>query len=127
MLCQKVEYDYITIVSVISACSSLGAFGTGKWLHEFVLRKGLETNVPIMNALIDMYAKCGSIELAKDIFESLPHRSVVSWTSMIGACAYHDHGDDALKLFSMRLAKYNLDLFTIATWWFQSLLNFIDL
>lgn len=47
-----------------------------------------------------MYAKCGNIYLAKDVFNRLPHATVVSWSSIIGACASHGHGDDALKLFS---------------------------
>ncbi|XP_060189110.1 pentatricopeptide repeat-containing protein At2g29760, chloroplastic-like [Lycium barbarum] len=100
MLDQGVEFDYITVVTVISACARLGALGTGKWVHELVKSKGLECNVPITNALIDMYAKCGSMELARDVFDRLPNRSVVSWTSIIGACASHGHGRDALQLFS---------------------------
>ncbi|KAE9451211.1 hypothetical protein C3L33_16888, partial [Rhododendron williamsianum] len=51
---EKVEFDYITIVSVISACANLGALNTGKWVHELVRCKGLETNVSIANALIDI-------------------------------------------------------------------------
>ncbi|KAL6137726.1 hypothetical protein ACLB2K_063015 [Fragaria x ananassa] len=98
---ENVEYDYITIVSVISACASSGALNTGIWLHELVKRKGFGTNVSVTNALIDMYAKCGNIDLAKDVFQKLPHKSVVSWTSIIGACVSHGHGDDALMFFSM--------------------------
>ncbi|KAM1714604.1 hypothetical protein ACFX11_025445 [Malus domestica] len=101
MQTENVEYDYITLVSVISACTSLGALNTGRWLHELIRMKGFGTNASITNALIDMYAKCGNINLAKDVFQGLPHKSVVSWTSIIGACASHGHGDDALRLFSM--------------------------
>ncbi|XP_058183292.1 pentatricopeptide repeat-containing protein At4g14820-like [Rhododendron vialii] len=97
---KNVEFDYITMVTVISACANLGALNTGKWVHELVRSRGLETNVSIANALIDMYAKCGNIDLARGVFNSLPHKSVVSWTSIIGACASHGHVDDALKLFS---------------------------
>ncbi|XP_028059679.1 putative pentatricopeptide repeat-containing protein At3g11460, mitochondrial [Camellia sinensis] len=100
MLIEKVEFDYITMVSVISACANLGALNTGKWIHKLVRNKGLETNVSITNALIDMYAKCGNIALARDAFDKLPHKSVVSWTSIIGACASHGHGDNALMLFT---------------------------
>ncbi|BBG99063.1 Pentatricopeptide repeat superfamily protein [Prunus dulcis] len=101
MQTENVEYDYITIVSVISACASLGALNTGRRLHELARMKGFGTNASVTNALIDMYAKCGNIDLAKNVFQGLPHKSVVSWTSIIGACASHGHGDDALMLFSM--------------------------
>ncbi|CAL5376734.1 unnamed protein product [Camellia sinensis] len=100
MLIEKVEFDYITMVSVISACANLGALNTGKWIHKLVRSKDLETNVSITNALIDMCAKCGNIDLVRDAFDKLPHRSVVSWTSIIGACASHGHGDNALTLFT---------------------------
>ncbi|GMP36799.1 hypothetical protein CsSME_00008807 [Camellia sinensis var. sinensis] len=93
MLIEKVEFDYITMVSVISACANLGALNTGKWIHKLVRNKGLETN-----ALIDMYAKCGNIDLARDAFDKLPHKSVVSWTSIIGAYPSHGYGDNALML-----------------------------
>ncbi|KAL7193987.1 hypothetical protein ACSBR2_025598 [Camellia fascicularis] len=69
MLIEKVEFDYITMVSVISACANLGALNIGKWIHKLVRNKGLETNVSITNALIDMYAKCGNIDLARDAFD----------------------------------------------------------
>ncbi|PSS02022.1 Pentatricopeptide repeat-containing protein [Actinidia chinensis var. chinensis] len=100
MQIQNFEFDYITMVSVISACANLGALNTGKWVHDLVRGKGLETNFSVTNALIDMYAKCGNIDLARDVFDKLPHKSVVTWTSIIGACASHGRGDDALKLFS---------------------------
>lgn len=112
---EKVEFDYITMVSVISACANLGALNTGKWVHELVRRKGLETNVSITNALINMYAKCGNIDLARGVFDSLPHKSVASWTSIIGACASHGHVDNALKLFSkMKEEEITPNSFTFA-------------
>ncbi|KAG2717965.1 hypothetical protein I3760_03G199000 [Carya illinoinensis] len=100
MINKKVDYDYITMVSIITACASLGTLSTGIWLHELVRIKGFETNVYVTNAFIDMYAKCGNIDLAKDVFKRLPHAITVSWSSIVVACASHGHGDDALKLFS---------------------------
>lgn len=110
-----VEYDYIKLVSVISACASIGALETGKYIHDLVRYKGLETNVSVTSALIDMYAKCGNINLARDVFDRLRYRSVVSWTSIIGACASHGCGEDAVFLFSKMKAegiKPNIYTFT---------------
>ncbi|KAA8523319.1 hypothetical protein F0562_009742 [Nyssa sinensis] len=69
MQTEKVEFDYITLVSVISACANLGALNTGKWIHELVRRKGLETNVSITNALVDMHS--GLVEEGRRHFESM--------------------------------------------------------
>jgi pentatricopeptide repeat protein len=49
--------------------------------------------------LIDMYAKCGSIEKAREVFDKMHHRDVVSWNAMIGGYAMHGYGKEALKLF----------------------------
>ncbi|KAF6170108.1 hypothetical protein GIB67_025797 [Kingdonia uniflora] len=65
---EKIEYNSISMVSDFSACNSLGAFSIREWVHEFVIRKGLETNKSITNVLIDKYAMCGNIDLAKNIF-----------------------------------------------------------
>jgi pentatricopeptide repeat protein len=49
--------------------------------------------------LIDMYAKCGSIEKARELFDKMHQRDVVSWTAMIAGYAMHGCGKEALKLF----------------------------
>ncbi|GJT29730.1 pentatricopeptide repeat-containing protein, chloroplastic [Tanacetum coccineum] len=100
MLIENIDFDSITMVSVISACAGLGALDVGKWVHELVEERGLESNVAITNALIDMYSKCGSIKLATIVFNSLHYRSVVSYTSIIGAYASHGLGKEAIMLFS---------------------------
>ncbi|KAL5995323.1 hypothetical protein ACLOJK_025381 [Asimina triloba] len=100
MQTERVKFNYITMVSLISACASLGALEGGKWVRQLVKNNGLETNASVMNALLDMYAKCGSLDLAREVFEKLPQRTVVSWSAMIGAYAAHGHGEDALHLFA---------------------------
>ncbi|KAI3876721.1 hypothetical protein MKX03_019204 [Papaver bracteatum] len=109
-----VDFDYITLVSVISACAQSGDFNNGEWVRHLVTNKRLENNLSITNALIDMYAKCGSIDLARDVFDRLPERTVVSWTAMIYACAVNGHGNDALEIFSRMLeAKVKPNGFTL--------------
>ncbi|KAI3906183.1 hypothetical protein MKW98_025971 [Papaver atlanticum] len=105
MLYENVDFDYITLVSVISACAQSGGFNNGEWVHHLVTSKRLENNLSVTNALIDMYAKCGSIDMARDVFHRLPERTVVSWTAMIYACAVNGHGYDALEMFSRMLQE----------------------
>ena len=50
-------------------------------------------------ALIDMYAKCGSIKDARLVFDQMSEKDVVSWTAMISGYSIHGHGEDALTLF----------------------------
>ncbi|XP_072971618.1 pentatricopeptide repeat-containing protein At4g21300-like [Typha angustifolia] len=101
MLTEKVKFDCVTLVSVLSACASMGALETGKWAHELARSNGLEADIRIGNVLVDMYAKCGRLDCARDAFEKLQWRGRVSWSAMIRAYAAHGQPEEALKLFSL--------------------------
>ncbi|CAM8924057.1 unnamed protein product [Rhodiola kirilowii] len=89
-----------TLVTVLSACSKLGALDLGKWVHVYAENNFLGMNVYVQNALIDMYAKCGVVESALGIFNSMTIKDIISWNSIIGGLAIHGRGIDALKLFT---------------------------
>eukprot|EP01018_Ginkgo_biloba_P026951 Gb_35042 [translate_table: standard] len=95
-----VKPNLVTMVSVLPACAHSGALQQGKWIHDYINRCGFESDVSVGTALIDMYAKCGSIEIARQVFDSMCERNVVSWSAMIAGYGMHGHGEDALKLFS---------------------------
>eukprot|EP01018_Ginkgo_biloba_P013574 Gb_33693 [translate_table: standard] len=88
-----------TFASVLPACANLAALEQGKDIHDELVRCGFQSDVFVGNALVDMYAKCGSIENARHVFDTMPQRDVVSWTSMISGYAMHGCGKEALKLF----------------------------
>ncbi|KZV17389.1 pentatricopeptide repeat-containing protein chloroplastic-like [Dorcoceras hygrometricum] len=91
--------DFVTIISVLSAVSNLGTLGLGLWLHRFVLMHDLKDNMRVNNTLIDMYCRCGSVELARQVFDSMARRSLVSWNSIIVGLAVNAHAEAALKYF----------------------------
>lgn len=91
--------DPITILSVISACANLGALEKAKWAHKYVDTHGFDGTLPVNNALIDMYAKCGSLKGSIEIFNRVSKKNVITWTSMISAFAIHGDAKKALKLF----------------------------
>jgi pentatricopeptide repeat protein len=93
--------DEKTFVSVLTACGSLGDLEKGKWVHGLV-RKRWESLVPdvlLLTALLTMYAKCGEMETARQIFDSMSERSVPSWNSMIIGYGLHGQSQKALELF----------------------------
>nr|POE82932.1 pentatricopeptide repeat-containing protein [Quercus suber] len=94
-----IKPDQVTMLSVISACAHLGALDQARWIHLYVDKKGFGRALPISNALIDMYAKCGSLERARQVFEKMRRKDVISWTSMISAFAMHGNANDALNFF----------------------------
>ncbi|TXG49489.1 hypothetical protein EZV62_025364 [Acer yangbiense] len=95
-----------TLVTVLSACARLGALDFGKWVHVYAKSNGYDGNVYVGNALIDMYAKCGIIENAFDVFKSMDEKDLITWNTIIGGLAMHGRGAHALSLFSqMKKAK----------------------
>ncbi|XVF28825.1 hypothetical protein REPUB_Repub15cG0065600 [Reevesia pubescens] len=91
--------DQVTMLSVISACAHFGVLDKAKWIHVYIDKNGFGRALPINNALIDMYAKCGSLERARGVFEKMTRRNVISWTSMINAFAIHGDANNALSFF----------------------------
>eukprot|EP01018_Ginkgo_biloba_P009791 Gb_07727 [translate_table: standard] len=94
-----IKPDKFTFASVFAACANMAALEHGKMVHEDLIRSGCQSDIFVENALVDMYAKCGSIEKAREVFDRMSERSVVSWTSMIVAYTSHGFGEEALKLF----------------------------
>ncbi|XP_022728147.1 putative pentatricopeptide repeat-containing protein At1g74400 [Durio zibethinus] len=95
-----VEPDQVTITVALSACADLGALEMGEWIHAYVRRKPeLKADLSLNNALINMYAKCGEIETARKLFDSLGEKDVTTWTSMIVGHALHGQANEALELF----------------------------
>eukprot|EP01018_Ginkgo_biloba_P011194 Gb_27460 [translate_table: standard] len=88
-----------TFIGVLAACANLAALEQGVEIHEEIVKTGFQSDIFVMNALLDMYAKCGSIEKAHNLFDKIPKRNVVVWTTMIAGYAMHGCGKEALKLF----------------------------
>jgi pentatricopeptide repeat protein len=100
MQSSDVKPNSVTVVSVLLACSHLGALKQGKLIHDYIVRNGVELNAFVGTALIDMYAKCGNLKIARLLFDKMSQRDVVSWSVMIAGYGMHGHGDTALSLFS---------------------------
>ena len=93
----------VTITSILSACAQLGALSFGKWVHQLIRSKNLEPNIYVLTALIDMYAKCGNILEAWQLFDSMSEKNTVTWNTMIFGYGLHGYGHEALQLFNEML------------------------
>ncbi|KAK7251533.1 hypothetical protein RIF29_34822 [Crotalaria pallida] len=94
--------DGVTMVSLTSACGSIGDLGLALQLHKcfFQVEDAGKTDILMWNSLIDMYGKCGRMDLANRVFATMEERNVSSWTSMIVGYAMHGHVKEALECFS---------------------------
>ncbi|XP_058076124.1 pentatricopeptide repeat-containing protein At3g62890 [Magnolia sinica] len=98
---EEVRPNEYTMSSVLSACGRLGALEHGKWVHAYIDKCGMEVDVVLGTSLIDMYAKCGSVERARQVFTELGwKKDVMAWSAMISGLAMHGHGKECLDLFS---------------------------
>jgi pentatricopeptide repeat protein len=95
-----VSPNRVTLVSVLPAISRLGALELGKWVHLYAERNGVRIDEVLGSALIDMYAKCGNIEKAIQVFKRLSKTNVIAWNAMIGGLAMHGKAKDVLDYFS---------------------------
>ncbi|KAH7286167.1 hypothetical protein KP509_33G061000 [Ceratopteris richardii] len=103
--------NVVTLVCCLKACCSIGAMGKGQVIHSEIERLGLMgKDVPIGNSLITMYSKCGCLTAAREVFERLAVRNVVSWTTLITGYAESGHDEEALACFKkMQMEGVPLD------------------
>ncbi|XP_009761501.1 putative pentatricopeptide repeat-containing protein At1g69350, mitochondrial [Nicotiana sylvestris] len=88
-----------TVSSLLPVLVELGEFSRGKEVHGFCLRTGLECDVFVANALIDMYAKLGRAAQASAVFHKMGIRNVVSWNTMVANFAQNKLELEAIGLF----------------------------
>ncbi|KAI5673006.1 hypothetical protein M9H77_13370 [Catharanthus roseus] len=92
--------DSITVVSLLQACASIGAYQQGKWIHNFVIRSCLGPCIMIDTALVDMYSKCGDLDTAGKCFDQMQQHDLVSWSTIIAGYGSHGEGEKALEMYS---------------------------
>ncbi|CAI9101420.1 OLC1v1038749C2 [Oldenlandia corymbosa var. corymbosa] len=94
----------ITYTNVLPACARIGSLRLGKEIHGMLIRGGSHFDLYVSNALTDMYAKCGSLKLAENVFVS-SRRDVVSYNILIQGYSQTDDCSNSLLLFSDMLSQ----------------------
>ncbi|KAI5315139.1 hypothetical protein L3X38_044315 [Prunus dulcis] len=100
LLSKHLEPDAITISSIIPAYSEVASLGERKQMHGYISKLEHNSNTFISNATAYMYAKCGNLETAQEIFDRMISRDVSSWNTIIMAHAIHGFGTKSIDLFS---------------------------
>ena len=95
----EVEPTRSTIGSVLSATASLAALEEGTQLQSLALRLGLASNVYVGSSLISFYAKCGAVEEARMVFDSLPEKNTVTWNALLGGYSQNGMVVASVELF----------------------------
>ncbi|KAK8947249.1 Pentatricopeptide repeat-containing protein [Platanthera zijinensis] len=99
-----VEIDRVIIVSVFSGCAITGNIWLAASVQAFYIESGrVVRDVYIDSALVDMYGKCGFCADARKVFDEMPLRNVVSWSSLISVHVHCNRFKEALSIFSNML------------------------
>jgi pentatricopeptide repeat protein len=96
---EGVQPDPATYVGVLNACANVVTLEEGRRAHERIIQSRCESHVFVRSSLVDMYAKCGSMEDACRVFNTMPSHDVVSWNALLGGFAMHGQGKEALVHF----------------------------
>ncbi|KAF2302021.1 hypothetical protein GH714_031406 [Hevea brasiliensis] len=87
-------------VSWTALIAGIASLNHGKQIHGYLIRTNFSPNTIVVSSLIDMYSKCGSMGIARLVFDVISNkRDVVLWNTMISALAQHGHGEEAIQLF----------------------------
>ncbi|KAL5834177.1 hypothetical protein ACOSQ4_013674 [Xanthoceras sorbifolium] len=88
-----------TFSSVLTACANTLIIFHGEQIQCLVYKHGVDDDVFVNSALVDMYAKCGDMVMARRVFDEMPERNLVSWNSMIVGCLQNQMYDMAIEFF----------------------------
>ncbi|XP_043700411.1 pentatricopeptide repeat-containing protein At5g15340, mitochondrial [Telopea speciosissima] len=108
--------NHVTLCSILSACSLSGDLTVGGWVHAYVMKTvGNDLHLMVGTGLVDMYAKCGRINTASQVFERMAYRNVVTWNAMLSGLAMHGRGKDVLSLFPRMVSEAQPDDITFVS------------
>eukprot|EP00250_Pteridium_aquilinum_P020366 c24790_g7_i1 orf=935-2650(+) len=99
MLQSKRKPDNFTYVSVLNACSGIAAIDLGRLIHADIIEAGYGSDLYVRSILIDMYAKCGSLDDVFKVFCGEKTQNTVTWTAMMAAYALQNDYKMVLQYF----------------------------
>ncbi|XP_031279280.1 pentatricopeptide repeat-containing protein At3g02330, mitochondrial-like [Pistacia vera] len=100
-----VVYNWRSLAFVLRACSILGDCDVGIQFHSIAIKMGLDRDVDIGSALVDMYAKCEKLDDSLLLFRKMSEKNRVAWSSVITGCAQNDEFVKGLELFKEMLKE----------------------
>ncbi|KAE9606377.1 putative tetratricopeptide-like helical domain-containing protein [Lupinus albus] len=99
MIMEDQKPNTATFVIVLSACSHLASLEKGERVHRYISEGGFKLNLPLGTALVDMYAKCGQLEISRKVFDSMKEKDVICWNAMISGYGMNGYAVSAVEIF----------------------------
>ncbi|CAH9080625.1 unnamed protein product [Cuscuta europaea] len=102
----SVKPDTTTLVSIISLTAKFMLLREGKAVHGYILRRGMDYNIPLMNSLVNMYLNGGNVKKAENILRNMPNKDLITWNTMISGYSQNGCNTEAQALFKKLLAQH---------------------
>ncbi|KAG1360865.1 pentatricopeptide repeat-containing protein, chloroplastic-like [Cocos nucifera] len=116
LLSRDVDVNEFTLINVVSVIDGPELLRGGKQIQAWCFRNGFASIVSVGNALVSMYGKCGQINDAKQLFDEMAERDIISWNALIAACVANCMPDRVLWLFSwMRHSSFKPNISTLSS------------
>lgn len=109
MSCGSVEPNFLTYLGLLTACSGLEALEEGCQIHGLILKLGIQSDLCIGSALMDMYSKSGRIGDAWKIFESAEEFDMVSLTVILAGFTQNGCEEEAIQIF-LKMLKMGIKI-----------------
>ncbi|KAG5627236.1 hypothetical protein H5410_012454 [Solanum commersonii] len=109
------EPDLLTVTSVLQACGHMGDLRFGRYVHDYILENRYECDTTACNIIINMYARCGDLVAARQVFDNMKRWDLVSWNSMISGYFENEFNKEAVDLLNMMRIDLQPDSVTFVT------------
>ncbi|CAK9875449.1 unnamed protein product [Sphagnum jensenii] len=94
------EPNCVTFTCLLNACANLASLQEARWVHARIVEAKLESHLHVANGMMNMFAKCDSTKDARQVFDKMEVRSVISWNTMINGYAECGPYMEAMEIFS---------------------------
>ncbi|KAM3364020.1 putative pentatricopeptide repeat-containing protein [Capsicum galapagoense] len=105
MIYKGVEPNSVSVISALQACEACCNLEKGRQIHELAFQKGLELDILVSTALIDMYMSCCSPHEAIMVFDRMPNKDLVSWFALLCGCVQNGLANKSMQIFRDMMAN----------------------
>ncbi|PIN08041.1 hypothetical protein CDL12_19386 [Handroanthus impetiginosus] len=91
--------DGVTIVSVLHACAQSTDLVFGMEVHQYVIDNGIEMDLSVCNSIIAVYAKCGSLDYARELFEEMSEKDEITYSTIVSGYMAYGFVNEDMKIF----------------------------
>ncbi|GAV76076.1 PPR domain-containing protein/PPR_2 domain-containing protein [Cephalotus follicularis] len=99
MKTKNLKMSKVSVVSALLAVAEMRDLEQGKEIHDFAIQQGFDSNIVVATIIMTMYAKCGLVQKAKQLFWGLQERDLVAWSAIIATFVQSGYPEETLSFF----------------------------